>query len=34
VLEHYELFGKVKRIDAGREEEEEVFRQLKKLLAK
>jgi len=34
VIEHYELFGKVRRIDAGREEEEEVFRQLKKLLAK
>ena len=34
VVEHYDLFQKVKRINAGVEEDEEVFRQLKKLLAK
>lgn len=34
VIEHYDLFQKVKRINAGVEEEEEVLKQLKKLLAK
>ena len=34
VVEHYDLFRKVRRIDAALEEEEDVFRELKKLLAK
>ena len=34
VIEHYDLFQKVKRINAGLEEEEEVLKSLKKLLAK
>lgn len=34
VVEHYDLFHKVRRIDAALEEEEDVFRELKKLLAK